>query len=145
MAVIINFHLQVRTTLLDCKKPKLKYLLIQDTYVCAFAQFAIEGAKMKKKVRINVTQKDIDVATLEIAKGKNLCKVCPVARAVIRHKQLKEAKVSRTSIHRDPHLPGMHWDIGLPQIVTNWIIKFDNKNPVTPFNFTIEVPECLTK
>lgn len=28
-----------------CKKPKLKYLLIQDTYVCAFAQFGIEGAE----------------------------------------------------------------------------------------------------
>lgn len=98
-----------------------------------------------KKVKVNVTQRDIDIGKEEISKGNYICKVCPVARACLRLKIFKEGLVDGYTIHRNTNLAGAHWSMDLPQVARTWISNFDRHTVVAPFKFTIEVPECLTK
>lgn len=127
---------------IPCKKPKLKYLLIQDTYVCAFAQFELEELKMK--VRINVTQKDIDGYRKTIVnRTSHGLTDCAVARACKHNSKIKTifGHVGIVFLH----LEGMPTVRLCSKVSKNILDIFNFTKIVKPFSFTIEVPECLMK
>lgn len=87
-----------------------------------------------KKVRIYVTKDNI-------AKGERTqIYCCPVALALKRTLN-KEALVNQSWIDINTVL-GYH-QLTTPQKASNFINNFDAGREVKPFQFTLEVPECL--
>lgn len=106
----------------------------------------------KKRIKINVTQRDIDAALEDITFGRNVCQVCPVARAFHRHKEFETVSVGSTSVNQwefpNQSFKGqVVWSWNYPKKVGNWISSFDhrasNGKLPAPFHFYMEVPQCL--
>lgn len=105
----------------------------------------------KKRIKINVTQRDIDAAIEDIKFGKDICSVCPVARAAQRHKGFETISVSFTCIRQWQHPATSHkgrvlWEVALPEILLNFIVAFDYREAIgipAPVHAYVEVPECL--
>ncbi len=87
---------------------------------------------MSKKVRINVTQRDIE-------RGIRFTSyTCPIARAARRHPELKGCAVSPDSLAFDNS--GWVWT-PLPEKACEFVDSFDGGRPVKPFSFTLELPD----
>jgi hypothetical protein len=100
------------------------------------------ATQVKKKFTINVTKRDIDFwleKSNQIA-GR-ICEICAVARAIRRHKDLKDCKVTYSSIYSASN---GNVRTNLPSSICTKIIAMDNMCPVAPFKFTIEVPIPVT-
>lgn len=85
---------------------------------------------MTKKIRVNVTQRDIERGTPERSD------ICPIARAARRHEGLREAFVAQTHVE-------LVWPsrvVELPPEARVFILAFDKGHPVAPFSFDLEVP-----
>lgn len=91
-----------------------------------------------KKVKFNVTQKDIDSRS-----SSNICATCPVARSVRRNKSFKDALVSYTSIGWAWHLnkPSFLLPIKVVKFIQEFGYSKSNRSQAKPFSFTIEVPD----
>lgn len=87
------------------------------------------------KIKINVTQKDIDEGV------RYNCLKCPIARAMRRHKQLKDSVVTGGCYKLIGHAYEFH---ALPLRVQNFVFLFDAQKPVKPFTFRVEVPDEVT-
>lgn len=84
-----------------------------------------------RTVTIDVTQEDID------AGSPNRCRSCPVARAVHRATGKPHIVVTRNEIL----LSG--WGrFPLPAIAAEFISEFDAGRPVSPFSFTLDLPDA---
>lgn len=107
---------------------------------------------MKIKIKINVTQRDIDLANKEkrgIESDYWAATSCPIARAVRRHKKLKRAEVGTNSVD----IPNDYLDMGnntkailswgksikLPEEAENFVADFDCGFKVKPFSFELEI------
>jgi hypothetical protein len=109
--------------------------------VCALeAQIETTGDAMtKKKITINVTKRDIDTwqDKLKIKTHKDVCAVCAIACAIRRHKELKDARVSWTSLNYTN-------DRGSQEVVkvagiSKKMMDIDAGRCVEPFKFTVEI------
>lgn len=102
----------------------------------------------KKRIKINVTQRDIDAAIEDLKFGMNICTSCPVARAFRRHKGFENTWANSTSAHewKDNFVVKI-WDIPLPIVLSNFIEAFDKRKATgiipAPVHAYVEVPECL--
>lgn len=87
-------------------------------------------------MKIEITQRDIDLAKKRFDKKLDLCYNCPIALAVKR-KTHKFVDVSDTymEIHKNEYDVYFY---RLPVEATNFIRKFDNKEPVKPFTFEVK-------
>lgn len=98
----------------------------------------------KKRIKINVTRRDIDAAIEDIMFGQNICNTCPVARAFRRHLYFKNATVNGYSVYDKTN---RIWNIELPKVIKDWISAFDyrktRKIVPPPTHFYVEVPKCL--
>lgn len=101
----------------------------------------------KKRIKINVSQRDIDAAIEDIRFGQPICATCPVARSIRRHKGFETSMVVPANVHENSEVHKPYWQVSFPANVTAWINAFDNRKQTKiippPFQFTIEVPECL--
>ena len=87
---------------------------------------------MSKKVRINVTQRDIE-------RGIRFTSyTCPIAWAARRHPELKGCLVAPDSLAFDNS--GWVW-VPLPEKACGFVDSFDGGRPVQPFSFTLELPD----
>lgn len=91
---------------------------------------------MSKTIRVNVTQRDIDRGE----PGNEYA--CPVARAILRHRELRLAAVNCAWvwIWNDSHRK-VSWRTRTPPNVRTFIRHFDAGKPVSMFSFDLEVPE----
>lgn len=96
------------------------------------------------KVRISVTQKDINSYHEEIKNGtSNALRNCAVAKACKHNNKIRT--IFEHVGMRFLHLKGLE-AISLSDAVYNNINDICSVyKTVKPFSFTIEVPECLTK
>jgi len=81
-----------------------------------------------KKVRIDVTQRDIERAHAGL---------CPIERGAKR--VLPDPWVGTNSLF----LPGM--EVSLPARAVKFVSNFDGGYPVKPFSFTVRVPEAYVR
>jgi hypothetical protein len=92
-----------------------------------------------KKIYVNVTQKDITHGR----KGDR--QSCPIARAVRRHFDPTKIEVSISSLTIIVwSVDGSYdiiWDVKTPDVAEEFIHNFDSGKLVSPFKFTVEVPE----
>jgi hypothetical protein len=111
--------------------------------MCALeAQVETTGDVMAKRIVINVTRRDIDKwqALLEEKKNQainDVCAICAVACAIRRHKELKDARITWTSLS---YTDGS----GAKKIVkvsgiSKYISDIDARRHVEPFKFTVEL------
>ena len=86
---------------------------------------------MTKKIRVNVTQRDIERGEKGSTRG------CPVALALHRHKGLEDASVARSGVSVGD------WWTSPPSCVQEFVERLDRFGPeaVAPFSFDLEVPE----
>jgi hypothetical protein len=86
-------------------------------------------------ITVDVTQEDIDGGE------RGDCKKCPIARALARTKgqspEVSDFEVSqfRIQYQREGRML-------LPEEAQIFVRRFDNKRPVSPFSFTLEVPDA---
>ncbi len=90
---------------------------------------------MTSRIIVSVTQRDIDVAESMPRVPSLLPILCPVARALRRHRPFRRAMV--TSFGR---VLGSDYNILAPVRVRKFVRAFDQGRPVEPFAFEIEVP-----
>ena len=85
---------------------------------------------MSERIRINVTQRDIDYGVGTLA-------ACPVARALRRHRGLEDALVEPRTIH----VKGR--EISMPFAVERFVYNFDHypRHQLKPMRFTLDLPE----
>lgn len=87
---------------------------------------------MTRKVRINVTKRDIELGKPGEGEG------CPIALAARRHPELKGCAVGLGLIGTE----ALGYDsMPLPEEARRFVVDFDDGRPVAPFSFTLEVPE----
>ena len=87
---------------------------------------------MTTRIIVSVTQRDIDVAR---SMPLNLASLCPVARALHRHRPFRKALV--TDFGR---ILGDHYNLRAPERVRRFVRAFDKGKPVEPFAFEIGIP-----
>lgn len=103
--------------------------------------------------------KTINVTAHDIAKGEQKqCTRCPVARAVLRaaikagwygvsvgYETASFYKNATTmQLDSDGDVYGeADQSVKFPEFVSDWIDAFDESVPVTPFKFTLHIPECV--
>lgn len=97
---------------------------------------------MSKKYLINVTARDIKIWVDKVIKKDNKdpnCN-CAVAKAVHRHKNLKNMKINDLYIYRASINKSMYREMfRLPYYITNNIYALDSGKIIAPFKFIIEV------
>jgi hypothetical protein len=99
---------------------------------------------MMKTVTITVTAQDIQSGTQCAAFG------CPVALAVNRHLNADfksgwaQTRFTVASIS-NPNDPKNFVDHVVPSAASDFIIRFDQKQPVKPFTFDLTLPERFLK
>lgn len=95
------------------------------------------GNSAKRRVRVEVTQKDIDEGRANVrhikAFGGCVADECPVALALNR-------EVHAFSSVTPAHIRFGKVEIKSPTSVQRFISKFDRNNEVKPFTFTLEIP-----
>lgn len=89
---------------------------------------------MSKRVRINVTQRDIDRG-IPFSSWS-----CPVALAIRRHSQLADYFVGRNYFVKGECIID-DMAIPLPEVTIRFVSDFDAGRPVKPIRFTLELPE----
>lgn len=92
-----------------------------------------------RKVRINVTQRDIDT-WINPARSNDVCSKCAVAKAIRRHKGFEAARVGLNRFRTDNYF-GKCLSIELPIFVQGNINQLDAFKAIAPFKFSIEVPD----
>lgn len=87
-----------------------------------------------RTVTVEVTQADIEKGCKKDANN------CPIARAVLR------CEKSITGVQVADSITGWRYDgeevfrVDTPKAAYDFIDNFDNRRPVAPFTFTLEVP-----
>lgn len=91
-------------------------------------------------IHVEVTQADIDGAE----RGSPMH--CPIARALWRITGLT-CSVGSLDIDawREGGSEGLAWEARTPTVAANFIRAFDNKMPVSPFTFTLDIPAPATE
>lgn len=84
-----------------------------------------------KRVRINVTQRDIDRGV------RSTLTSCPIALAIKR----RVVEDSTVAVTQFAVLYGTFMSSPFPYRATQFIYHFDLGKPVKPFTFTLELPE----
>lgn len=92
---------------------------------------------MSKTILVNVTAEDI-------ARGvKSESSLCPIACA-LRKILLLGTRISvgvdDVGLYGQPHF---HGDIDLPDEAGEWVQQYDKGLPVSPFTFTLEIPDAV--
>lgn len=88
------------------------------------------------KIKVNVTQKDIDTGL------RDNCKDCPIAKAISRTKFGKEHSVDVRKGYISYFkigVTGLNQHRNLPEKAYNFILRFDGHGTVKPFKFTMEL------
>jgi hypothetical protein len=97
----------------------------------------INNMKNKKKIRINVSQGDINKAMEQ--KDMNRGKSCPIAQSIIRKNLFKNLDTVTAYFIFYYDRKKKSQTIHLPVSAIDFIYKYDNNRKVKPFSFYIYI------
>lgn len=86
---------------------------------------------MKKKIRAEVTERDIRLGVCGDSRR------CPIARALNRAMGTRQAVGVGSEIMFDRD--GLY--LTTPKVLLTFMNRFDNRKPVSPFSFTLNLPK----